>query len=208
MAIILPFFMDKKEVNLLGLLKKALAERGTITVRVTGDCMEPFIQEGGRVIILGEKPLHVGDVILYCPPPFDAFYLHRIIEIKSNPQEGKVYICKGDSSPTIDPPVFEDSIIGKVSHQVTVEPGPSTVDPSSRVVLSPDVFYEMQNDRLLVFNASNGTLLLLNPSLFDLVQCKNIMTISDMLEEIPDHARKRVFDVIASLVSDGILRIV
>ena len=195
--------MDSTDVILLGLLKRALAERDIITVRVTGDCMAPHICEGDHVAITKERTLQVGDIILYCPPPFNSFYLHRIKEIKKN---GNIsYTCKGDSSPSLDPPIPEDQVIGKVAHHVTPEPISHHVDESCRIVLSPDVFYELQKDRILVFNASNGKILLLNPSILPLIQeCKSGISVSEIMKKFPDKGKK-VLDVVTSLVSEGIL---
>lgn len=198
--------MDNADVNLLGLLKKAAAERDIITVRVTGTCMEPSIQEGDYVTVKKEKNLKVGDIILYCPHPFNSFYLHRIIEI--NPHQ-KTYICKGDLSPARDPPIPEYHIIGKVVGHTTPAFSSAVADESCTVMLSPDIFYELQNQYILLFNAENGKILLLNPSVLSLIhQSREGITISEILKTIPDQEKKKAFDAVVHLVSQGVLCVV
>lgn len=198
--------MDSDNITLLGLLKRAVAERNIITVRVTGSCMEPSIREGDYICVKKEDCLQVGDTVLYCPFPFNSFYLHRIIEIR---EEGRFYVCKGDSSPTIDPPIPEEQIIGKAVGHVTPHPVPALVDTSSCVVVSPDVFYELQEDRVLVFHAAHGKILLWNPSILRVLRkAQSSITVSEILREVPDQKREKVFSVITRLVSEGILCVV
>jgi signal peptidase I len=199
--------MDNADINLLTLLKKAAAEQDFITVRVTGNCMEPSIHEGDYVIIKREKPLQVGDIILYCPHPFDSFYLHRIIEIKTNRE--KTYICKGDLSSTKDPPIYEYQIIGKVVGHTKIPSSSPIIDKSCTVILPPHVFYELQPHHILLFNAKTGKILLLNPSVLPLIQkCRERITISEILKNISDNEKKKAFDAVKHLVSEGVLCVV
>jgi signal peptidase len=80
---------------------------------VSGVSMQPTLNAGDVVIIEGVPPhqIKVGDVILF--KGLNVHILHRVIEI--NPKSGELeFITQGDGLNTIDDPVSETQIEGKM----------------------------------------------------------------------------------------------
>jgi signal peptidase I len=96
-------------------LFQEILNRGLILrVKATGRSMAPFLT-GGEILTIKKVPgthLYPGDLLLY--KTCDGFLiLHRIVEKKLN---GNTYSIrtKGDALISLDVPVIEDSILGKV----------------------------------------------------------------------------------------------
>ena len=107
-----PKTLEAKE--LLGLFEDILNADLSLRVKVTGRSMVPFLA-GGEILTIKKVPssfLHPGDLIFY--KTRDGFpILHRIIRKKSN-GDTCVIQTKGDSLITMDEPVYESDILGKV----------------------------------------------------------------------------------------------
>jgi signal peptidase I len=86
----------------------------TLRVKVTGKSMAPVLQ-GGEVLTIKKAPsrsLHIGDLIFF-KNPYGVPLLHRIVR-KQREKDVFIFQTKGDALITIDQPVTERNIIGKV----------------------------------------------------------------------------------------------
>jgi signal peptidase I len=75
--------------------------------QVTGECMAPLIRKGDIVLATPVSEVKTGDIIVIAGP---IPAVHRIVKIDTN----SLLVTKGDNSLTIDPPINEDNIAGKV----------------------------------------------------------------------------------------------
>jgi len=86
----------------------------TLRVKVTGKSMAPVLQ-GGEILTIKKTPscsLHVGDLIFF-KTLYGVPLLHRIVG-KQREKDMFIFQTKGDALITMDQPVTEHSIIGKV----------------------------------------------------------------------------------------------
>jgi|Deesub1362B_J571_1020462.scaffolds.fasta_scaffold23399_2 signal peptidase len=87
----------------------------TLLAVVEGRSMEPLLQTGDLVLVIrsGADGITVGDVIVYRKSD-GSFIIHRVVQIKKN--GNMVYfVTKGDNNRFEDPPIPEESVIGKVA---------------------------------------------------------------------------------------------
>jgi len=92
---------------------------GYLCISVSGDCMEPIINDGDIIRIeYVNDSLKIGDIVLikHC----GYFKIHRIIDIKDNR-----YITKGDNMPYSDGAINFDDVYGKYSCKVEKYPDKS-----------------------------------------------------------------------------------
>ena len=91
-----------------------LANGLSLRVQVTGGSMAPFLK-GGEILTIRKDPsslLRVGDLIFFRDS--DGFpVLHRIVR-KARKKDMAVFQTKGDALLSIDDPVCEPDILGKV----------------------------------------------------------------------------------------------
>ncbi|GEM_PF-1436784 len=95
------------------LLKESLQKGNTISVKISGKSMEPFIPEGSSLTV---KAVHIdtvksGDIILFINK--DMVIAHRLF--KKIKKDGSVFLkVKADASAIFDSLVHPDNLIGKV----------------------------------------------------------------------------------------------
>src|SRR5262249_5102952 len=90
-------------------IRKALERNGSVSFRVKGGSMLPFIWPNTMVTVIRTRTsdLAVGDVILFqCG---DQLALHRVIR-----KEPAGYVVSGDASPQSGSLVFETQILGRL----------------------------------------------------------------------------------------------
>jgi len=86
----------------------------TLRVKVTGKSMVPVLQ-GGEILTIKKMlscSLHIGDLIFF-KTLYGVPLLHRIVG-KQREKDMFVFQTKGDALITMDQPVTEHSVIGKV----------------------------------------------------------------------------------------------
>lgn len=110
-----PFSGDVADARAFTLLNELLSDGFEIRIRVTGDSMSPFLQ-GGEILTIKKVPpgsLRRGDLIFFRTA--EGFpVLHRIIEKKREMDNTYIFRTKGDAVSTMDEPVREHDILGKV----------------------------------------------------------------------------------------------
>ncbi|NCU37588.1 signal peptidase I [Candidatus Saccharibacteria bacterium] len=90
-------------------------------VTIMSDSMRPVYARGSMVIIrknIQPVDIQVGDIIQY---EREAITItHRVVAINaaSDGSDARVFTTKGDNSPSIDPPVTEQQVVGVVRAQV------------------------------------------------------------------------------------------
>ena len=86
----------------------------TLRVKVTGKSMAPVLQ-GGEILTIKKTPscsLHIGDLIFF-KTLYGVPLLHRIVG-KQREKDMFIFQTKGDALITMDQPVTEHDILGKV----------------------------------------------------------------------------------------------
>ena len=101
---------------------RSLAADGPLRIAVTGNCMEPFFQEGQIVELAARRFFLPGDIVAFRPPGRGPRRLHRVLGYRF--YQGRVcLVTRGDRIRRTDPPVPSDKVLGRVSsqtHEVTV----------------------------------------------------------------------------------------
>lgn len=87
---------------------------------IVSNSMKPVFERGAIVVIQKSSPMDVkvGDIVQYDIP--GRSITHRVIKIKESDDGGgkRVFITKGDNSPSIDLPVKENQIVGIIRAQI------------------------------------------------------------------------------------------
>ena len=108
----MPFNLSSDET--ISLFEDILNRGLIVRVRATGRSMSPFLA-GGEILTIQKVPsssLQIGDLIFY--KTREGFpLLHRIVK-KQREKDMFIFQTKGDALISIDGPVTEDSILGKV----------------------------------------------------------------------------------------------
>ena len=110
-------------------------------LRMIGDSMRPFIQDGDSVVVEHSTvDIKIGDVILYPKPSLPGqvptgeqgrgFVVHRVVQVLDEEPQ-MLFITKGDNRPLPDPPVKRGQILGKVIDVETVK----GLSPEDRLLL-------------------------------------------------------------------------
>jgi signal peptidase len=99
------------EKYLLPLHVETLKEGQSVKTRVGGISMYPFLKKGDIIIIhpIPLAEIKRGDIVVF--QSSGKIVAHRLI-IKKKDQSG--YLTRGDTCPSIDPPVTRDNYLGKV----------------------------------------------------------------------------------------------
>lgn len=95
------------------LLKESLLMGNTISVKISGKSMEPFIPEGSTLLAKAAEldTVKSGDIILFINK--DMVIAHRLF--KKVKKDGSVFLkVKADASASFDSLVSSDEFIGKV----------------------------------------------------------------------------------------------
>jgi signal peptidase I len=103
---------------------------GRITeVTVTGDCMEPVIRKGAKVVVdSSPRSIGSGDMVVF--KNGDHLTVHRVVQVIS--KEGKQsFLTKGDRNNYCDLAIDEDLVLGKVV-RVCNPPGLENTSPASQ----------------------------------------------------------------------------
>ena len=95
------------------LIQEQLANGETITFRVLGESMHPFIREGDPIHVeqCNPRDLSMGDIITFKGD--DLYLTHRVLWIVKNGNAIRL-ITRGDNEIAVDPPVSPNHILGKV----------------------------------------------------------------------------------------------
>lgn len=89
-----------------------LAGNDHLTLRVSGHCMEPFLENEARITVRRSRPYLPGDVLVVTRPSGRPV-VHRLIGLF--PARGSLrYLTQGDNSPAPDGSFTGDAILGKV----------------------------------------------------------------------------------------------
>jgi signal peptidase I len=86
---------------------------------VEGRSMLPLLREGDRVLIAHSRSIRVGDIVVL--QSMDELVTHRVLEIRNTNSGERVLLTKGDHVSSMDPPVPETKILGRV---VAIRRGP------------------------------------------------------------------------------------
>ena len=100
----------------ISLMEDILYKGIGLRIRCTGQSMYPQICSGDTVIIewADSSVLRAGDIILY-KDRFGHPVIHRVVRLC----DGDFLITKGDANKTLDEPVLNDRIIGRVVSRET-----------------------------------------------------------------------------------------
>ncbi len=89
-----------------------LAGNNRLTLRVSGQCMAPFLENQARVTVRRVRAYLPGDVLVVTRP-LGRPVVHRLIGLF--PAKGSLrYLTQADNSPTPDGSFTRDAILGKV----------------------------------------------------------------------------------------------
>ena len=109
--------MEQRPADLSSRLLDAAVELlgrsgGIGTVRVNGGSMRPTLQAGQRLAVqFGPRREHRGDMLVFRQADYMA--VHRLLG--RSRRNGRTYLrTRGDAVPRLDPPVFRESIVGRV----------------------------------------------------------------------------------------------
>jgi len=92
---------------------KSLAKDGELSIRVSGVCMRPLIEDGAKVMVHKQSLYWPGDVLVKRGYQGQLF-AHRLIGFY--PRRGKLYFVScADDTERADAPVAGSLIIGRVS---------------------------------------------------------------------------------------------
>lgn len=97
--------MSRKIINKL--LTSQLQSKTSIELYVSGNSMNPFIQEGDKITIIQELMYYPGDILVFVYKSKNIL-VHRLLK-----RENNIYFCKGDNSFRLED-IKENQIIGKV----------------------------------------------------------------------------------------------
>jgi signal peptidase I len=106
--------MRGHQPDILRLFEDILRNGTSLRVRVTGRSMSPFLR-GEEILTIRKVPssfLHIGDLI-FCKTREGFPLLHRIVR-KQRERDMFLFQTKGDALITMDQPVTEHDILGKV----------------------------------------------------------------------------------------------
>ena len=82
--------MSRKIINKL--LTSQLQSKTSIELYVSGNSMNPFIQEGDKITIIQELMYYPGDILVFVYKSKNIL-VHRLLK-----RENNIYFCKGDNS--------------------------------------------------------------------------------------------------------------
>lgn len=85
-----------KNAQLLSAVRGLIAEGHTVTFKVKGQSMTPFLIDGRDSVVLApfaRTDLKVGTIVLVCLPPEGQYILHRIIKV-----QGERFMMMGDGN--------------------------------------------------------------------------------------------------------------
>jgi len=79
--------------------------------------MFPFIREGDTCFFRSLEPEQVqpGDVLLFVNEA-GTLVCHRVVDIRNEPDNSAIYICKGDTNRYPDPAIPAGKVVGKLTH--------------------------------------------------------------------------------------------
>jgi signal peptidase I len=95
-------------------VRGVLREARCVRFRATGASMNPTIREGEAITVAPVRPGEIrrGDIVL-----FDArrgVTVHRVVRVRRDPENGLVFLTRGDAAATADEPVGGDALLGRV----------------------------------------------------------------------------------------------
>lgn len=99
--------------ELVPLIKQFLGEGKSVILTAKGNSMRPMVSDGRDAVILsslGDKPIDVGDVILY-ERTEDVYVLHRVVEIS----EDGSFVFMGDGQAHTERGIVSSQMIAKLS---------------------------------------------------------------------------------------------
>ena len=92
---------------------KSLAHDGELSIRISGNCMQPLIMDGALVCVQKQAVYWPGDVLVK-RNSVGQLIAHRLIGFY--PRRGKLYfVCRADNAQIADAAVAGAQIIGRVS---------------------------------------------------------------------------------------------
>lgn len=106
---------DKPHSELFGKLsQELLADGKAFRFQARGFSMSPTVCDGDSLVVEPVNPefLTVGEVVLFRQGT--ALRAHRLVEVD---HEHDIFLTRGDNSPSLDPPIRKEQILGRVSNQ-------------------------------------------------------------------------------------------
>ncbi|MEW6109943.1 MAG: signal peptidase I [Nitrospirota bacterium] len=103
------------QLEKLQLFEEILSGGSSLRIRVTGKSMFPFLR-GGEILTIKKVPsfsLRKGDLIFF-KNIYGYPLLHRIIKIRESYDKTFIFFTKGDALGSIDEPVEQNKVLGKV----------------------------------------------------------------------------------------------
>jgi signal peptidase I len=107
-------FTSISEIDKLEFFEDFLSKGLDLRVKVTGNSMASFLN-GGEILTIRKVPsssLHIGDLIFF-KTHYGIPVLHRILK-KERRNNVHIFQTKGDALLSLDEPVYEPDIFGKV----------------------------------------------------------------------------------------------
>lgn len=90
---------------------------GTRALVATSGSMAPVFDAGDVVVVRKVSPddVRVGDIVTFeSDAPRSILVTHRVVRTETDPEEGTMFMTKGDSNPRIDAtPVAPDRLVGR-----------------------------------------------------------------------------------------------
>lgn len=92
---------------------QSMARDGELSIRISGNCMQPLIKDGALICVRKQSFYWPGDILV--KRGFDGQLMaHRLIGFF--PRKGRLYfVSRADSAANADVPVTGSQIIGRVS---------------------------------------------------------------------------------------------
>ncbi|HSF42168.1 MAG TPA: S24/S26 family peptidase [Thermoanaerobaculia bacterium] len=92
---------------------RGFAREGTVSVRVRGDCMVPFLADGSQVEVAAARLYWPGDVVVWSAPE-GGLVAHRLLGYRLH-RGALALVTRGDSAAVHDSPVPLSRVLGRVS---------------------------------------------------------------------------------------------